>query len=92
MQDLGYVTYPLSPAVNGKPMHLNYKVWVELHPMAPNSWNVLSIMHAVNSFGALLDHSPMSCVKSLKKMIAVVGVPKLELVPRNATVWVKGVA
>lgn len=91
LQDLGYVVYPWGPGVNGRQMSLRYKMWVELRGMPAQSWNILTLMHAVGSFGALLDHTPMTNVNSLEKMVAVVGVSDLSLVPQNTMVWVKGV-
>lgn len=49
-------------------------------------------MHAVGSFGAVINHTPLNNVKSFEKMVVLVGVPKLELVPQKTEVWIKGVA
>lgn len=92
LQDLGYVTYPWTPAMGGTTLRPKYKVWVELKRMPPQAWNVHTLMHAVGSFGALIDHTLMTNVRSLERMMAVVGVPDLEWVPQSTMIWVKGVA
>lgn len=91
LRETGYVAFPWSPAVNGTPMQMEFKVWVELEGMSPCSWTVEHLLHAAGSFGIVLEHTPMNNIASLERMCAVVAVPKLDLVPENTGVWVRGI-
>lgn len=83
LQDLGYVSYPWSPAINGYPMWLKYKVWIELHKMSPQMWTIDHLIAAASSFGIVLEHVAMHTVSSLEKMMVVVAVPDLNSNPEN---------
>ena len=92
MQDLGYVAYPWSPAINAYPLRLKYKVWLELRKMSPQAWNLDHLIPTVSSFGIVLDHTPLNNVHSLERMMVAVAVTDLSKVPRAILLWVRGLA
>lgn len=89
--ETGYVAFPWSAAVNGTPMQMRFKVWIELIGMSPCSWTIEHLLRAAGSFGIVLEHATMANRASLERMRAVVAVPDLELVPLNTGVWVRGI-
>lgn len=91
LQDLGYVTYPWSAAINGYPLRLKYKVWIELRNMSPNTWNVNYLIPAISTFGIVLEHCSMNKVSTLERMRAVIVVTDLECIPKAIIMWVRGI-
>lgn len=91
LKETGYIAFPWSQSVNGKPLQMKFKVWVELRGMSPCSYTIEHLLRAAGSFGIVLEHGPMANVTSLEKMRAVVAVPSLSLVPQYAAVWVRGI-
>lgn len=92
LQELGYVTYPWSAAVNGYPTKLKYKVWIELKRMSPQTWCIEHLLAAISSFGIVLDHTPMCRVRSLETMMAVMAVEDLGLIPHGIIMWIRGIS
>lgn len=92
LQELGYVAFPWSAAVNGYPMSLKYKVWVELKKLAPQAWCIDYLIAAVSSFGIVLDHSSLTKSPSLESMMAVVAIPELSDIPLALRMWIRGIA
>lgn len=92
LQKQGYVIYPWTQAINGKPLKLKYKVWLQLIGMPPQAWTLTHLLHAVGSIGPLLDHTPMASVLSLEKMMAVVAVHDLGNIPQNVCLVVRGIS
>lgn len=92
LRETGYVAFPWSNVVNGTPMQMKFKVWVDLKGMSPCSWTIEHLLRAVGDFGIVLEHGQLACVPSLERMRVVVAVSNLELVPKNTTIWVRGIA
>lgn len=90
LQDLGFITYPWSPAINAYPSRLKFKVWLELRRMSPLAWCLEHLIAAISSFGVVLEHSTMSRVHSLESMLAVIAVPDLALIPHAIEMWIRG--
>lgn len=91
LQELGYVSYPWSSAVNGYPMRLKYKVWIELQKMSPQAWTIDHLIAAASSFGIVLEHVAMHKLNSLEKLKVVVAVPDLSFIPEKLVVWIRGI-
>lgn len=91
LQELGFILYPWSPAINGYPMRLKYKVWLELRKMSPQAWTIDHLIAAASSFGIVLEHASMTKSPSLESMLAVVAVPDLGLIPQSLMLWLKGI-
>lgn len=73
-------------------MELKYKVWIEMRKLSPHAWNVDHLIPAVSSFGIVLDHTPMSGVQSLEKMMVAMAVADLKQVPKGIMLWVRGMS
>lgn len=92
LQDLGFITYPWSPAINGYPTRLNNKVWIELRKVSPQAWCIEHLVAAISSFGIVLDHTPMLRIHTLESMRAVIAVPDLALIPHLIRMWIRGIS
>lgn len=92
LQELGYVTYPWTAAVNGFPLRLKYRIWIELHKVSPQAWTIDYLIPAVSSFGIVLNHGSMTKVGSLEKMVAVIAVEELDTIPHSIKMWIRGIA
>ncbi|KAF3341673.1 hypothetical protein FCM35_KLT00311 [Carex littledalei] len=91
LQDLGYVAYPWTPAINAFALRLKFKVWIELKRLSPQSWNIDHLIPTVSSFGVVLNHASMTRVHSLETMFVVMAVAELSHIPHNIQTWVRGV-
>lgn len=91
MQDLGFVSYPWTLAINGYPLRLKNKIWIELHKMSPQAWTIDHLIAATSSFGIVLEHASMTRAISLESMLVVVAVPDLEKIQHNLNIWLKGI-
>lgn len=89
--DLGYVTYPWTPTINGFALRLRFKIWIALTKMSPLAWTIDHLVSGMSSFGVVLDHAPMNKVNSLEEMYAVVAVTDLELIPQSIIMWIRGI-
>lgn len=92
LQDMGYVAYPWSRAVNGFPLQLKYRIWIELHKITPQAWSIDYLIPAISSFGIVLDHGSMTRVGSLDKMTVVVAVADLEKIPHAIEMWIRNIS
>ncbi|KAF3338518.1 hypothetical protein FCM35_KLT17355 [Carex littledalei] len=90
IQKFGLVAYPWTPGVNANPLNLKYQSWIELQRLSPQAWNLDHLIPAVSSFGVVLDHGPITNVRSLEKLMMVVALPDLAKIPRNIMLWVRG--
>lgn len=75
----------------GYPLRLKYKVWTQLESMSPQAWNIDHLLPVVSTFGVLLDHSPMTNVHILHKIMVVTAVHDLPIIPRSMLLWVRGI-
>lgn len=91
LQELGYVLYPWSPAINGYVANLKFKIWIELRKLSPLAWTIDHLVAAVSTFGVVLDHSSMTKVSSIERMFAVVAVTNLENIPHSILMWIRGI-
>ncbi|KAF3336818.1 hypothetical protein FCM35_KLT19404 [Carex littledalei] len=92
LECLGYVAFPWSPRVNGYPMALRFRVWLELQNMSPQAWSLDHLVAAVSSFGIVLEHSSMYKPKSIENMQVVAAVPELRLIPQRVQMWIRGIS
>lgn len=91
LQNLGYVTYPWTPAINGYPLKLKFKVWIKLMNLSPLAWTIDHLVPAVSSFGIVLDHCSLTRVNSIESLRAVIAVPDLGKIPHSLMMWIRGV-
>lgn len=86
---MGVVAYPWNIALNSYPTRLKYKVWIELKRLSPQAWCIEHLVAVVSSFDIMLDHTPMSKVQSLERMMVVVVVHDLSHIPMGLVMWIR---
>lgn len=56
--------------------------------MSPQAWRIKHLIATISSFGIVLDHTPMSRVRSLEQIMVVIAVPDLSHISHAIKMWI----